>query len=67
MGETPQQILERYVWRVTGLTPERRAMTRARYDIDRAGHAFQHLADELTTALEPFAHLMNNLNRKENR
>ena len=40
MSETPQQILERYVWCVTGLTPERRAITRARYDFDLTGIAF---------------------------
>ena len=48
-----REILDKYVYEVTGLTPQDRAKQRLRYDMEQLSKAFQELGEALRDAFAP--------------
>lgn len=56
-----REILDKYVYEVTGLTPQDRAEQRFRYDMEQLDKAFQELGEALGDAFAPWGDALKSI------
>lgn len=56
-----REILDKYVYEVTGLTPQDRAEQRLRYDMEQLGKAFQEFGEAVGDAFAPLGDMLKSI------
>lgn len=67
MSETAREIVDRYVYTVTGLTPQDRAWQRFRYDMEQVGKVFHQIGEAIDRVRDPMRAFIDDFDRKETR
>lgn len=56
-----REIVNKYVYEVTGLTPQDRAEQRLRYDMEQLGKAFQEFGEAVGDAFAPWGEVLKSI------